>query len=146
MPGTNELFFSIVFFASLMGFVVAGILFFVNRNTALAPKLLATNVLLFSITILHNGLCFTSFCLHYPNFWHSTYDGYNSLVPKSCASVGEILKDNGWNTGWWGKMHNVPDWKSSSSGPFDLWPNGLGFEYFYGFLNGDAHQFRPPAF
>ncbi len=74
------------------------------------------------------------------------YDGYNSLVPKSCASIGEILKDNGWNTGWWGKMHNVPDWKSSTSGPFDLWPNGLGFEYFYGFLGGDAHQFRPPLF
>ena len=74
------------------------------------------------------------------------FDGYNSIVPKSCASIGEILKDNGWNTGWWGKMHNVPDWKSSSSGPFDLWPVGLGFEYFYGFLGGDAHQYRPPLF
>lgn len=74
------------------------------------------------------------------------FDGYNSLVPKSAASVGEILKDNGWNTGWWGKMHNVPDWKSSTSGPFDLWPNGLGFEYFYGFLGGDANQFRPALY
>jgi arylsulfatase A-like enzyme len=74
------------------------------------------------------------------------YDGYNSLVPKSTASIGEILKDNGWNTGWWGKMHNVPDWKSSTSGPFDLWPNGLGFEYFYGFLGGDSHQWRPPLY
>lgn len=74
------------------------------------------------------------------------YDGYNSLVPKSCASVGEILKDNGWNTGWWGKMHNVPDWKSSTSGPFDLWPNGLGFEYFYGFLGGDCDQWQPVMF
>jgi len=74
------------------------------------------------------------------------YDGYNSLVPKSCASVGEILKDNGWNTAWWGKMHNVPDWKSSTSGPFDLWPNGLGFEYFYGFLGGDCDQWQPDMF
>ena len=74
------------------------------------------------------------------------FDGYNSLVPKSAVSVGEILKDNGWNTGWWGKMHNVPDWKSSTSGPFDLWPNGLGFEYFYGFLGGDANQFRPALY
>jgi arylsulfatase A-like enzyme len=74
------------------------------------------------------------------------YDGYNSLVPKSCASVGEILKDNGWNTGWWGKMHNVPDFKSSTSGPFDLWPNGLGFEYFYGFLGGDCDQWQPDMF
>jgi len=74
------------------------------------------------------------------------FDGYNSLVPKSCASIGEILKDNGWNTGWWGKMHNVPDWKSSTSGPFDLWPNGLGFEYFYGFLGGDCDQWQPDMF
>jgi len=74
------------------------------------------------------------------------FDGYNSLVPKSAASVGEILKDNGWNTGWWGKMHNIPDWKSSTSGPFDLWPNGLGFEYFYGFVGGDAHQWRPALY
>ena len=74
------------------------------------------------------------------------YDGYNSLVPKSAASVGEILKGNGWNTGWWGKMHNIPDWKSSTAGPFDLWPNGLGFEYFYGFVGGDAHQFRPALY
>jgi arylsulfatase A-like enzyme len=74
------------------------------------------------------------------------FDGYNSLVPKTCASVGEILKGNGWNTGWWGKAHNVPDWKSSTSGPFDLWPVGLGFEYFYGFLGGDCNQWRPALF
>ena len=74
------------------------------------------------------------------------FDGYNSLVPKSTASIGEILRGNGWNTGWWGKMHNVPDWKSSTSGPFDLWPNGLGFEYFYGFIGGDNHQFRPAMY
>ncbi|MBC7451976.1 MAG: sulfatase-like hydrolase/transferase [Cytophagales bacterium] len=48
------------------------------------------------------------------------FDGYNSLVPKSAASIEEILKGNGWSTGWWSKMHNVPDWKSSTSGPFDL--------------------------
>jgi arylsulfatase len=74
------------------------------------------------------------------------FDGYNSLVPKSAASIGEILKGNGWNTSWWGKMHNVPDWKSSMAGPFDLWPTGLGFEYFYGFLGGDANQWRPALY
>jgi len=74
------------------------------------------------------------------------YPGYNSLVPKSAASVAEVLKQNGWNTGWWGKMHNVPDWMSSTAGPFDLWPNGLGFEYFYGFIGGDAHQWRPALY
>jgi arylsulfatase A-like enzyme len=58
------------------------------------------------------------------------YPGYNSLVPKSAGSVGEVLKENGYNTAWFGKMHNVPDWMSSQAGPFDLWPSGLGFEYF----------------
>jgi arylsulfatase len=65
------------------------------------------------------------------------YPGYNSLVPKSAGSVGAVLKDNGYNTSWFGKMHHVPDWMSSQAGPFDLWPTGLGFEYFYGFLGGD---------
>jgi arylsulfatase A-like enzyme len=59
-------------------------------------------------------------------------------VPASAGSVGAVLRENGFNTSWFGKMHNVPDWMSSQAGPFDLWPNGLGFEYFYGFLGGDS--------
>ena len=74
------------------------------------------------------------------------YPGYNSLVPRAAASVGEVLKDNGYNTMWFGKMHNVPDWKSSQAGPFDLWPSGLGFEYFYGFIGGDTDQWHPALF
>jgi len=74
------------------------------------------------------------------------FPGYNSLVPKSAATIGEILKQNGYNTSWWGKMHNVPDWMSSTAGPFDLWPSGLGFEYFYGFIGGDANQWRPALY
>ena len=74
------------------------------------------------------------------------FPGYNSLVSKSTASAAEILKQNGWNTSWWGKMHNVPDWMSSTAGPFDLWPTGLGFEKFYGFVGGDAHQWRPALY
>src|SRR5262249_53075859 len=54
------------------------------------------------------------------------YPGYNSLVPTSGGSVASVLKDNGCNTSWFGKMHNVPDWMSSQAGPFDLWPTGLG--------------------
>src|SRR5206468_4089921 len=57
------------------------------------------------------------------------YPGYNSLMSKSSGTIGEILKQNGWNTAWFGKNHNVPDWQSSQAGPFDLWPTGLGFEY-----------------
>jgi arylsulfatase len=74
------------------------------------------------------------------------YPGYNSLVPKSAGSVGAVLKDNGYNTSWFGKMHNVPDWMSSIAGPFDLWPTGLGFEYFYGFLGGDSDQWHPALY
>jgi arylsulfatase len=74
------------------------------------------------------------------------YPGYNSLVPKSAGSVGAVLKDSGYSTSWFGKMHNVPDWMSSRVGPFDLWPTGLGFEYFYGFLGGDSDQWHPALY
>ena len=74
------------------------------------------------------------------------YPGYNSVVPKGCGSVGEVLKENGYNTAWFGKAHNVPDWMSSQAGPFDLWPGGLGFEYFYGFLGGDSDQWHPALY
>ena len=71
------------------------------------------------------------------------FPGYNTLMPKSCGTVAEVLKQNGWNTSWYGKNHNVPDWQTSQAGPYDLWPTGLGFEYFYGFLGGDTNQWAP---
>ncbi len=71
------------------------------------------------------------------------YPGYNGEIPRSAATIGRILTGNGYNTAFFGKHHNVPEWHSSAAGPFDLWPTGLGFEYFYGFLNGDTDQFRP---
>jgi arylsulfatase A-like enzyme len=71
------------------------------------------------------------------------YPGYDSLVGKDTATVADVLRANGWNTSWFGKQHNVPDWQSSEAGPFDLWPTGLGFEYFYGFIGGDTNQWRP---
>ena len=74
------------------------------------------------------------------------YPGYNSLMPKSAGTFAEVLKQNGYNTAWYGKNHNVPDWHSSQAGPFDLWPTGLGFEYFYGFIGGDANQWDPALF
>jgi arylsulfatase len=74
------------------------------------------------------------------------YPGYNTVMSKSCGTIAEILKDNGWNTSWYGKNHNVPDWQSSQAGPFDLWPTGLGFEYFYGFIGGDTDQWHPALF
>jgi arylsulfatase len=73
----------------------------------------------------------------------SGYPGYDSLVGRDTATVAEVLRQDGWNTSWFGKQHNVPDWQSSDAGPFDLWPTGLGFEYFYGFVGGDTNQWRP---
>jgi arylsulfatase len=71
------------------------------------------------------------------------YPGYDSVMRKDTATVAEILKQMGWNTAWFGKNHNVPDWQNSQAGPFDLWPTGLGFEHFYGFIGGDTSQWRP---
>jgi len=74
------------------------------------------------------------------------FPGYNSIVPKSCGTVGQILRENGYSTAWFGKHHNLPDWQSSAVGPFDLWPTGMGFEYFYGFLGGDTSQWQPDLY
>ncbi len=71
------------------------------------------------------------------------FPGYDTVMGKDTATVAEVLKQKGWNTSWFGKDHNVPDWQSSQAGPFDLWPTGLGFEHFYGFIGGDCNQWRP---
>jgi len=74
------------------------------------------------------------------------FPGYNTLMPKSCGTFAEVLKQNGYATAWYGKNHNVPDWQSSQAGPFDLWPTGLGFDYFYGFIGGDTSQWDPALY
>jgi arylsulfatase A-like enzyme len=74
------------------------------------------------------------------------YPGYDSMVGRDTAGIAEILRQNGWNTAWFGKDHNVPDWETSQAGPFDRWPTGLGFEKFYGFIGGDMNQWRPILF
>jgi arylsulfatase A-like enzyme len=71
------------------------------------------------------------------------FPGYDSVMTKETATVAEVLKQNGFGTAWFGKMHNIPDWQSSQAGPFDLWPTGLGFDHFYGFIGGDTSQWRP---
>ena len=74
------------------------------------------------------------------------YPGYNSIIGQDKATIGRILKDNGYSTAWFGKDHNVPAFQASQSGPFDQWPTGMGFEYFYGFIGGDANQWQPNLF
>lgn len=73
----------------------------------------------------------------------SGYPGYNSIWPKSAASIAEVLKQNGYSTAAFGKWHNTPTWETNPAGPFDRWPTGLGFEYFYGFLGGADSQWYP---
>lgn len=71
------------------------------------------------------------------------WDGFSGAIPKTSATMAEILKDYGYNTGAWGKWHNTPAEETTSKGPFDRWPTGYGFEYFYGFLSGEASQYEP---
>lgn len=74
------------------------------------------------------------------------YPGYDNIIPIEKSTIGTILKGNGYSTAWFGKDHNTPSWQSSQAGPFEQWPNGMGFEYFYGFVGGDASQWQPNLF
>src|SRR5271156_4380542 len=74
------------------------------------------------------------------------YPGYNSIMGPEEATIGTILKDNGYATSWFGKNHNTPGFQQSLSGPFDQWPSGMGFEYFYGFMGGETDQWTPYLF
>jgi arylsulfatase len=78
--------------------------------------------------------------------WATGFPEYSTMIPRSTATIGEVLKDNGYATWWFGKNHNTPDWETTVAGPFDRWPTGLGFEYFYGFNNGETHQYYPVIF
>jgi arylsulfatase A-like enzyme len=74
------------------------------------------------------------------------FPGYNSIIARDKATIGRVLKDNGYSTAWFGKDHNTPAFAASQVGPFDQWPTGMGFEYFYGFVGGDANQWEPNLF
>lgn len=71
------------------------------------------------------------------------WDGFSGTIPKSSATGAEVLKAYGYKTGAWGKWHNTPAEQTTAAGPFDHWPTGYGFEYFYGFLAGEASQYEP---
>ena len=74
------------------------------------------------------------------------YPGYDSIINKNSATVGEILRENGYATSWFGKNHNTPTYLYSLAGPFDQWPSGMGFDYFYGFMGGETDQWTPFLF
>jgi arylsulfatase A-like enzyme len=71
------------------------------------------------------------------------YPGYDSIIGPENASIGRILSDNGYATSWFGKNHNTPSFQYSAAGPFDQWPSGMGFQYFYGFMGGESDQWTP---
>ncbi len=74
------------------------------------------------------------------------FPGYDSIIRKENGTIGSILKQNGYATSWFGKNHNTPFYQATQAGPFDQWPGGMGFEYFYGFVGGDASQWQPNLF
>jgi arylsulfatase len=71
------------------------------------------------------------------------YPGYDSEIGLDNATIGNILKENGYATSWFGKNHNTPSYQYSIAGPYDQWPVGMGFDYFYGFMGGEADQHHP---
>jgi len=78
--------------------------------------------------------------------WATGFPSYNNMIPRTCGTVGAVLRGNGYATSWFGKNHNTPDWESSVAGPFDRWPTGMGFDYFYGFIGGETNQYYPVLF
>jgi arylsulfatase A-like enzyme len=74
------------------------------------------------------------------------FPGYDSIIGPDNATIGRVLKENGFATSWFGKNHNTPDFQYSTAGPFDQWPSGMGFEYFYGFMGGETDQWTPYLF
>ena len=74
------------------------------------------------------------------------YPGYDSIIGPENATIGRVLSDNGYATSWFGKNHNTPSFQYSAAGPFDQWPSGMGFQYFYGFMGGESDQWTPYLF
>jgi arylsulfatase len=74
------------------------------------------------------------------------YPGYSGQIPKSAAMVSETLRQNGYSTEYVGKNHQIADWETSISGPYDRWPSLQGFDHFYGFIGGETDQWKPPLF
>src|SRR6476619_7536189 len=71
------------------------------------------------------------------------FPGYNATIPRDCATLPRILQENGYLTACIGKWHLTPDSQQGTSGPFNRWPTGLGFDYYWGFLGGEAGQYDP---
>ncbi|MEZ5277074.1 MAG: arylsulfatase [Opitutaceae bacterium] len=71
------------------------------------------------------------------------WDGYTGIIPKTSATIAEVLRNYGYKTSAFGKWHNTPADQTTAMGPFTYWPTGYGFDYFYGFLAGETSQYEP---
>jgi arylsulfatase A-like enzyme len=71
------------------------------------------------------------------------FDGFTGMIPKTSATTAEVLQNYGYSTAAFGKWHMTPVTETSAAGPFDNWPTGYGFDYFYGFLGGESSQYEP---
>jgi arylsulfatase A-like enzyme len=76
----------------------------------------------------------------------SPYPGYGGRILPETATIAQVLRLNGYSTAMFGKHHNTPSQERSEAGPFDTWPTGLGFDYFYGFITGDVDQYSPTLY
>lgn len=74
------------------------------------------------------------------------FPGYDSIIGRDNATIGNVLRQNGYATSWFGKNHNTPSYQINIAGPFDQWPSGMGFDYFYGFMGGETDQWTPWLF
>ena len=73
------------------------------------------------------------------------WDGYTGVIPRTSATLAKVLGYYGYKTAAFGKWHNTPATETTAMGPFTLWPTGegIGFDYFYGFLAGETSQWEP---
>ena len=76
----------------------------------------------------------------------SPFPGYGGRILPETATIAQVLRLNGYSTAMFGKHHNIPSSERSEAGPFDNWPTGLGFDYFYGFITGDIDQYSPTLY
>jgi arylsulfatase A-like enzyme len=72
--------------------------------------------------------------------------GLNAIRPQTITPMAEVLRQNGFNTAFFGKSHEVPPWEISPVGPQDRWPTRCGFEKFYGFIGGETNQYAPTVY
>jgi arylsulfatase A-like enzyme len=132
--GSNSVFGGIVPTPTLEGLARRGLRYSQMHNTALCSP---TRAALLTGRNHH--------AVHYGTVAEAAtgYPGYDSVTPPETAHLARTLKENGYATAWFGKAHNVPVWEATPAGPFNHWPVGQGYEYFYGFVGGDTSQWQP---